>query len=69
MEGESPLRLRPKRQSHYLSQVKESDDRPFNVNIMSAENASSCDVGESGDENNKSLILGANDDEGKYMSC
>ena len=32
---------------------------------MSAENASSCDVGDSGDENNVSFI-GPNDDEGKY---
>ena len=33
---------------------------------MSAENASSCDVGDSGDENNVSFI-GGHDDEGKYI--
>ena len=32
---------------------------------MSAENASSCDVGDSGDEDNVSFI-GGHDDEGEY---
>lgn len=44
--------------------MREQNDDGFKVNIMSAENASSCDVGDSGDEDNISFI--GHDDVGKY---
>ena len=62
-DNKSPKRL-PYRQSIYVSKVRESNEDGFKVNIMSAENASSCDVGDSGDENNVSFI-GPSDDDGK----